>query len=101
MAKKRYGRALAIAGGLGAAGALVWLLLWRGRGAITGPPEFRLDATGLSYQGKPISPGEALRRGKDAGSASVIVTGDARQGDFDALMALFRWNSVPLSFISP
>jgi hypothetical protein len=55
----------------------------------------RLDAAGISLDGKPATKKEALAACKAAGRADVVVTGDARQGDWDELRAALDEAGVP------
>jgi hypothetical protein len=55
----------------------------------------RLDAKGLSLDGKPANQKEAVAACKQAGRADVVVTGDARQGDWDALRTALDEAGVP------
>lgn len=55
----------------------------------------RLDAKGLSLDGKKATQAEALAACKKAGRADVVVTGDARQGDWDALRAALDEAGIP------
>jgi len=54
----------------------------------------RLDATGISVDGRPVSIEEAVATCKKGG-ADVVVTGDARQGDWDALRARLETEGIP------
>jgi hypothetical protein len=55
----------------------------------------RLDAKGLALDGKRATQAEALAACKKAGRADVVVTGDARQGDWDALRQALDEAGVP------
>ena len=55
----------------------------------------RLDKDGLSLDGKKAEPEAAVSACKKAGRADVTVTGDARQGDWDALRDALDAAGVP------
>jgi hypothetical protein len=69
-------------------------------GGERGPPpaprrcKLRLDARGLTDEGQVVSLEAAPSRCR--GGADLVVTGDARQGQFDALAAAFERARVPL-----
>jgi hypothetical protein len=47
----------------------------------------RVAATGITVNGKPATRAEAVAACKPLGTADVVVTGDARAGDWDELRA--------------
>lgn len=86
--------------------ALLWLRCghgWgtkeAGDGAGTGGPRtvpmldaatrcaIRVDATGIRVAGEPATRDEAIAACKDKAGADILITGDARQGDWDDLRA--------------
>ena len=56
----------------------------------------RISATGLTVDGKPATRNRAIAICRAAHGAEVIVTGDARQGDWDDLRAAFNAASIPI-----
>jgi len=66
-----------LGGGRGGAGT--------GSGSATTPArcQLRVDATGVTVDGKPATPAAAVAACR--GGADVVVTGDARQGTWDEL----------------
>lgn len=58
--------------------------------------QVRLAAAGLSVDGRTVEPAAAIEACRAAGAADVIVTGDARQGDWDALRAGLEGAGVEL-----
>lgn len=58
----------------------------------------RLDATGLHAGGKVITAEEAVSLARVAGAGvDLVVTGDARQGDLDAVRTLFAQARILLA----
>jgi hypothetical protein len=55
----------------------------------------RLDAAGLTRDGRPLAIADAITACRPAG-AEVVVTGDARQGALDALREAFATAGVSL-----
>lgn len=55
----------------------------------------RLDAGGMKLEGKKATQDEIVAACKKAGRADVVVTGDARQGDWDALRAALDEAGIP------
>ena len=49
----------------------------------------RVHAKGISVDGKDVTREQAVTACKATKSADVVITGDARQGDWDALRAAF------------
>ncbi len=47
----------------------------------------RVTAAGIAVDGKPMNKAEAVAACRDKGAADVVVTGDAREGDWDDLRA--------------
>ncbi len=58
--------------------------------------EIRVTAAGISVDGKPMTRDEAVTACKATTGADVVVTGDARQGDWDALRAALDAAGVSL-----
>lgn len=66
-----------------------------GKGDGSAPPvdagpsrcAIRVAAAGITVDGAPATQAEAVERCKKTTGADVVVTGDARQGDWDALRA--------------
>jgi hypothetical protein len=56
--------------------------------------QLRLARDGLTVDGRPASADEALTACRAAGAADVVVTGDARQGDWEALRAALEAGGV-------
>jgi hypothetical protein len=54
----------------------------------------RLTATGITVNGKPASRAEAVAACKRTTGADVLITGDARQGDWDELRAALEAASI-------
>ena len=54
-------------------------------GAAIARCDLRLDRNGLSLAGRPVERDEAVKACARAGAADLLVTGDARYGDFEAL----------------
>lgn len=55
----------------------------------------RLDATGLSLDGKPATRDEVITRCRRTSGADVLITGDARQGDWDDLRGALEAANIP------
>lgn len=55
----------------------------------------RLAATGLTVDGKPATIPEAIAACKGKTGADVLITGDARQGDWDELRAALEAAGIP------
>lgn len=49
--------------------------------------QLRVDAAGVALEGKPVEIAAAVAACDKAGAADVVVTGDARQGQWDQLKA--------------
>lgn len=104
-ARRRWKRNGAIAGVTVGAVLLAMLFLKLGQSVGTGragtaptPPQhprIRIDASGITIDGTPAGIGDAVSRALRAGGADVVVTGDARQGDVDQLLAALRASGVP------
>lgn len=94
--RRRWRRNGAIAGG--AVGAVLFALLFlrlgRGGGVPT-RPKIRLSSTGLTVDGRPASLGEVVIACQKAGACNVVVTGDARQGDWEILLNALVTAHVP------
>ena len=58
------------------------------------PPTVRLSSTGLTIDGTTATVTAVVTACQRAGSCSVIVTGDARQGDVDQLLAALHASGV-------
>jgi hypothetical protein len=56
----------------------------------------RVSAGGITVDDKPATREQAVGRCKVAGGADVIVTGDARQGDWDELRRALDDGKVPM-----
>jgi hypothetical protein len=56
----------------------------------------RVTSTGITVGGKPATRDEAVARCKATTGADVVVTGDARQGDWDELRAALEAANVPV-----
>ncbi len=56
----------------------------------------RVTAKGLLVGGKPATRDEAVTACKETAGADVVVTGDARQGDWDALRAALEAANIPI-----
>lgn len=56
----------------------------------------RVSATGVTVDGKPATPDEAVAICKLTTGADVTVTGDARQGDWDSLRAALEAAEIPI-----
>lgn len=65
--------------------------------ADAGPPRcaIRVTATGISVDGKPATTAQAVTTCKPTGGAEVLITGDARQGDWDELRAALDAAGIP------
>ena len=63
--------------------------------------QLRLSAAGITVDGKTMSQDDAVAACKKAGGAEVVVTGDARQGDWDALRAALDEAGVRKSLSQP
>lgn len=63
--------------------------------------QLRLGATGITVDGKAATQAEAVAACKAAGGADVVVTGDARQGDWDALRSALDEAGVRKSLSEP
>lgn len=86
---------------LAASGAgLLWLLLRRGGGfglgsgrgdgegaSTTGLVNIRVDALGISIEGRPADLAGAVEAAKQAGRADLVITGAARTGTVNDLLA--------------
>jgi hypothetical protein len=55
----------------------------------------RLDAKGISIDGKQMTRDEAIATCKKLNSADVLITGDSRQGDWDDLRAALEAANIP------
>jgi hypothetical protein len=90
-------------GALLVGGALLALLLMRGSGwglgsggksgksgKVARRVRIRIDAAGITADGIPSTIDEAVETAIAAGAADVFVTGAARQGTFDDLIAALR-----------
>lgn len=64
-------------------------------GGVAARCKLRLDAAGLTRDGKPVAPHEAAEACR-AGGAELVVTGDAREGDLAAIRAAFEAGGVVL-----
>lgn len=56
----------------------------------------RVAATGITVDGKPANRATAVALCKQAGGAEVVVTGDAREGDWAALRAALTTANVDI-----
>ena len=56
----------------------------------------RVTADGLTVNGTPATPTAAVATCKATTGADVVVTGDARQGDWDELRAALEAANVPI-----
>ena len=56
--------------------------------------DVRVAATGITVDGKPATRAEAVTLCKNRPGADVVVTGDARQGDWDDLRAAFDASGI-------
>src|SRR5256885_16552472 len=56
--------------------------------------DVRVAATGITVDGKPATRAEAVTICKNRPGADVVVTGDARQGDWDDLRAAFDASGI-------
>jgi hypothetical protein len=56
----------------------------------------RVTAAGVAVDGKPATQAEAVERCRTTTGADVIVTGDARHGDWDALRAALEEAKIPI-----
>jgi hypothetical protein len=94
--QRTWRRRGAIAGGVvGVVLAVMLLLRFGGKGGRLIPPKVRLSATGLTVDGVPASVGEAVVACQRAGRCEVVVTGDARQGDWEVLLNALVVARVP------
>lgn len=57
----------------------------------------RVAADGISLDGKHVTQAEAVAACKDTAGAEVIVTGDAREGDWKQLEAAFEAAHIPIT----
>ena len=82
----------------------------RGEGsAVKAPPvdagiarcQLRITGQGITVDGKPASQAEAVAACQAAGGADVVVTGDARQGDWEAMRAALDEAGVRTSLSQP
>jgi hypothetical protein len=58
--------------------------------------DVRVAAAGISVDGKPATQVEAVAACKGRPGADVVVTGDARQGDWDDLRAAFDASGIAI-----
>ena len=56
--------------------------------------DVRVAAAGITVDGKPATKDEAVKTCKGRPGADVVVTGDARQGDWDALRSAFDASGI-------
>ena len=63
--------------------------------------QLRLAAAGITVDGKAMSQAEAVAACKKAGGAEIVVTGDARQGDWDKLRSALDEAGVRQSLSQP
>ena len=63
--------------------------------------QLRVTGQGITVDGKPVEIAEAVAACKAAGGAEVVVTGDARQGDWDALRRALDEAGVRKSLSEP
>jgi hypothetical protein len=68
-----------------------------GSAAVPARCAIRVTATGITVDGKPATRAEAVAACRDRVGADVVVTGDARQGDWDDLHAALDAAHVPVS----
>lgn len=61
----------------------------------------RVAAAGITVDGKPATRDEAIRVCRTTEGASVLVTGDARQGDWDELRAALEASAIPYEVREP
>lgn len=57
--------------------------------------KIRLGAKGITVDGKPAKLEEAIAACKGKAGADVLITGDARQGDWDELRSWLEASSIP------
>jgi hypothetical protein len=110
--RRRTGRKVAVYGGLAGAIALAlsyltcggWGLGGRGGGKGSGPGSgtaliadagprrcvVRVTAAGITVNGEKATRGEVVKACKATAGAEVVVTGDAREGDWQELEAALR-----------
>lgn len=50
-------------------------------------PRIRVDANGYTIAGRKVTVAEALALAQAAGGADLVITGDAKEGDVDAIRA--------------
>jgi hypothetical protein len=50
-------------------------------------PRIRVDANGYSIDGRKVTVDQALALAQAAGAADLVITGDAKEGDVDAMRA--------------
>jgi hypothetical protein len=58
--------------------------------------DVRVAAAGITVDGKPATRAEAVTLCKNRPGADVVVTGDARQGDWDDLRAAFDASGITI-----
>jgi hypothetical protein len=61
----------------------------------------RVTATGLVVDGKPVTRDEAVATCKATTGADIVITGDARQGDWDELRTALADAHVPIYLKEP
>jgi hypothetical protein len=86
--RRRWRRNGAIAGGVVGAVLAAMLLLRFGRGGYgwARRPHILISPNGITVDGAPATIATAITACRDAGSCDVRVTGDTRQGDWDAFL---------------
>jgi hypothetical protein len=69
-----------------------------GRAVEKAPPRcaIRVTGAGILLDGKPATRQEAVAMCKTMAGADVVVTGDARQGDWDELRAALEAANIPV-----
>ena len=68
-----------------------------GSAAVPARCAIRVTATGITVDGKPATRAEAVAACRDRVGADVVVTGDAREGDWDELHAALDAAHVQVS----
>jgi hypothetical protein len=64
--------------------------------SVSGRCRVRVSSSGITVNEQPMTQAEAALACRAANGADVIVTGDARQGDWDALLGALVAAHIPV-----